>query len=113
MLADRLHGRFVSHTSAAHRLEIRRRVIPTIRHLGTRERAATCHQLNPLVAHYITLSHLSPRMRRPRRDAFSHLQRLCVIATTIPLMPELASGVPNTSRPPLPKPPLSEGAGLP
>jgi hypothetical protein len=63
ILADRLHGRFVSHTSAAHRLEIRRRVIPTIRHLGTRERTATCHQLNPLVAHDIILSRLPPRMR--------------------------------------------------
>jgi hypothetical protein len=51
ILADRLDGRFVPHTSAAHRPEIRRRVIPTIRHLGTGEPAATDHQINPLVAH--------------------------------------------------------------
>jgi hypothetical protein len=51
IFADRLNGRFVSHTSAAHRPEIRRRVIPHIRHLGAREGAAMGHQINPVVAH--------------------------------------------------------------
>jgi hypothetical protein len=51
IFADRLNGRFVSHTSAAHRPEIRRRVIPHIRHLGTRKGAAMGHQINPVVAH--------------------------------------------------------------
>jgi hypothetical protein len=49
--SNRLDRRFVHDASAAHCREIRRRVIPTIRHLGTRERAAMHHQINPLAAH--------------------------------------------------------------
>jgi hypothetical protein len=56
ILADSLDGRFVPHTSAAHRPEIRWRVIPTIRHLGRGEPAATDHHINPLVAHKPNLS---------------------------------------------------------
>ena len=51
VFANSLDSGFVHHASAAHRPEIRRRAIATIRHLGTRERAAMHHQINPLAAH--------------------------------------------------------------
>ena len=71
IFADRLNGRFVSHTSTAHHPKIRRRVIPHVGHLGTREGAATGHQINPLVAHDIILSRLPPDSSDRARDAFS------------------------------------------
>jgi hypothetical protein len=56
VFADSLNSRFIHSTCAAHRVEIRPRLITFKFDLGTRDGAAMHHQINPLVAHIAILS---------------------------------------------------------
>ena len=51
VFANSLDTRFVHYASAAHSVEIRPRLIPFKRDLGTGDEAAAYHQINPLAAH--------------------------------------------------------------